>query len=183
MCYFLLVLYITRIYANSPPNPISDFLNYYFKFVIALNVHFLAVFLFTCSLQSLYIVCTHLCIALSVLCRSHFLVPHDWSNMNACMLLVNLPSESMKTIEKQSQNLDILSNLEISAKKKLTWSLNCWANLVIGHQCTLSIPFLRRWRTVWSTSLSAFSICRSIWDLIIWTSTSSMHWCVHWQLM
>ncbi len=44
-----------------------------------------------CSTQSSYIICTCSCIALTVVCRSHFVIQIDWSIMyNACMLLVKL---------------------------------------------------------------------------------------------
>ncbi len=76
--------------------------------------------LLTCSLQSSYII--HICIALTVLYRPHFFTLHDcwkytmfeWYWLK--YLSVITFCKSLSTLGKQSQNTDILGNLEIQGR-------------------------------------------------------------------
>lgn len=68
----------------------------------------------------IHYICTHICTALTVLCRSHFLAHHDWSIMyNVCTLLVKLYFSSLPSAS-------IYPDQEDMPRKKRTY----------GHPCT-----------------------------------------------
>ncbi len=78
------------------------------------------------------LMCTHICIALTVLCRSHLLTHHDWSIMyNACLLLVRLLFDHyLQQVWKQSQNMDFFGQYrnpgqDVSGKKSTYDHLKC----------------------------------------------------------
>ncbi len=104
-----------------------------------------------CSTQSSYIICTCSCIALTVVCRSHFVIQIDWSIMyNACMLLVKLLL--VLTFSKY-ENISIFGNLEILAR-------TC-CMLTFKQQQQLLYYHITSWKTktLMSPSYSSLRTC------------------------